>query len=99
MTELNNNDIALGIEKTFNISKFIATYLVQHNVKTEEDIYKLLNKNFNLTNPFIIPDFKKAIDRIIFAIKNQEKIIIKSILLSYLIAQFMDQKKKYQYIW
>ena len=60
-----------------NISKLLATILVNRNVVDDEYIPIFLNpKRNNFHNPFLMQDMEKAVARIIKAIENKEKTII-----------------------
>ena len=64
------------ISQKFNLNKMLSAILINRKIK-EEDIEMFLRptrKNFH--DPFLMPDMEKAVDRIIKAINNQEKIII-----------------------
>lgn len=64
------------ISEKYKLNRLLATIIVNRKVK-EEDIETFLNptrKNFY--NPFLMPDMEKAVERIIKAINNKEKIII-----------------------
>ena len=64
------------ISKKYNINKLLATILVNRKID-EKNIEIFLNptrKNFH--DPFLMPDMNIAVDRIINAIENKEKIII-----------------------
>ena len=59
-----------------NLNKLLASILINRNIR-EEDIEIFLNptrKNFH--DPFLMPDMEIAVERIIKAIENKEKIII-----------------------
>lgn len=65
------------IARKYSISKLIARILVKRNIIEDEKINVFLNptrKDFY--NPFLMPDMEKAVDRIIKAIENNEKIVI-----------------------
>lgn len=62
------------ISKMYNINKLLASILINRKVKDIELYLKPTRKNFH--DPFLMPDMEIAIDRIIKAINNQEKIII-----------------------
>ena len=65
------------IVKQFNISELLATVLVNRNIVNEKDIELFLNPTRNdFHDPYLMPDMKKAVDRIIEAINNNEKTII-----------------------
>lgn len=62
------------ISKMYNINKLLASILINRKVKDIELYLKPTRKNFH--DPFLMPDMEIAVDRIIKAINNQEKIII-----------------------
>lgn len=64
------------ISQKYNLNKLLASILINRDIK-EEDIEVFLNptrKNFH--DPFLMPDMEIAVQRIIKAIENKEKIII-----------------------
>ena len=64
------------ISQKYNLNKLLASIIINRNIN-EEDIEVFLNptrKNFH--DPFLMPDMKIAVERIIKAINNKEKIII-----------------------
>ncbi len=64
------------ISHKYNINKLLASIILNRKIK-EKDIEVFLNptrKNFH--NPFLMPDMNIAVERIIEAISNKEKIII-----------------------
>lgn len=64
------------ISKKHNINKLLSSILINRRIK-EEEIEVFLNPTRqNFHNPFLMPDMEKAVERIITAINNQEKIII-----------------------
>ena len=65
------------ISKQFNISNLVSTILVNRGLEDEKEIEKYLSptrKDFY--DPYLMPDMQIAVDRIIEAINNKEKIII-----------------------
>ena len=65
------------ISEKFNISKLLAKVLVNREVLKDEEIQMFLNPTRNdFYNPFLMPDMKVAVDRIIKAIENKEKVVI-----------------------
>ena len=65
------------ISKTHNISKLLARVLINRNITNAEDINIFLNPTRNdFHDPYLMPDMKKAVERIVLAIKNKERIII-----------------------
>ncbi len=67
-------DVALK----YNISEILATVLINRNIiKSDEYVKTFLEPTRNdFHDPFKMPDMKKAVDRILKAIKNKEKVII-----------------------
>lgn len=73
----NDSEEVEKIAKEFNVSKLLATILSNKKISKKEDIEKFLNptrKDFH--DPFLMPDMKIAVDRIIKAIETKEKIMI-----------------------
>ena len=65
------------ISQKFNISELLATVLVNRNIKTDEEIKLFLNPTRNdFHDPYLMPDMKIAVDRIINAIDEKEKTMI-----------------------
>lgn len=72
-----NEEIVKEISKKFGINELLASILVNRNVIEEETIKKFLNPTRNdFYNPFTLPDIEKAVDRIIKAMNNNERVII-----------------------
>lgn len=64
------------IAKQYNLNKLLASILVNRKLD-ESEIKDFLNPTRNsFHNPFLMPDMKKAVTRIIKAIQNNEKVII-----------------------
>lgn len=73
--ESNEKEINKILEQ-YNVNKLLATILVNRKIK-EEDIEVFLNPTrTNFHDPFLMPDMTIAVERIIKAINNKEKIII-----------------------
>ena len=65
------------IAEEFNISELLATVIVNRGIEKKEEIDIFLNPTrSNFHDPYLMPDMKKAIDRIEKAIEIQEKVII-----------------------
>ena len=65
------------VQEEFGLSRLLATIIVNKGLQTKEEIEVFLNptrKDFH--NPYLMPDMKIAVDRIVKAIENQEKVII-----------------------
>lgn len=61
----------------FKISELLATVLINRNIVENKDIELFLNPTRNdFHDPYLMPDMKPAVQRIINAIKNNEKTII-----------------------
>ncbi|MGN1330901.1 MAG: single-stranded-DNA-specific exonuclease RecJ [Clostridia bacterium] len=65
------------IREKFNVSNLLATVLVNRDITDEKEIEVFLNPTRNdFHDPYLMPDMKIAVERIIKAINNQEKVII-----------------------
>ena len=65
------------ISEKFNISELLATVLVNRNIVKDEEIKLFLNPTRNdFHDPYLMPDMKVAVDRIVKAIETQEKTMI-----------------------
>lgn len=63
--------------KTFNIDSLIATILVNRQITQKDEIETFLNPTRDsFYNPFLLQDMSKAVERIIKAKNNKEKILI-----------------------
>ena len=74
--EVDENEVE-KLSRKYSLSKLIAKILVNRNIVEDEKVNVFLNptrKDFY--NPFLMPDMEKAVDRIIKAIENKEKIMI-----------------------
>ena len=70
-------DTAEKISKEFNISRLVANIIANKGLKDKKEIEIFLNptrKDFY--DPFLMPDMEKAVERIVKAINNKEKITI-----------------------
>ena len=68
--------LVLQLERECKINNLLATVLANRGINCE-NIEKFLNPTrHDFHNPFEMPDMEKAVNRIIMAIKKQEKIII-----------------------
>ena len=78
--EYYNSDekIVKEIEEKFNVSKLLATILVNRGIVEKEKIRKFLEPTRDdFYDPFLMPDMDIAINRILDAMKNKEKIMKK----------------------
>ena len=72
-----NEEKVKDISNKFNISKLLAKILVNREVTDDKQIQMFLNPTRNdFYNPFLLPDMEIAVERIIKAINNKEKVII-----------------------
>ena len=71
-----NNEKIEEISRKYNLNKLLATILVNRNIE-ENQIEIYLNPNRkNFHDPFLMPDMEIAVNRILKAMGNKEKIII-----------------------
>ena len=64
------------ISQKYNLNKLLLSIIINRNIR-EEDIEVFLNPTRNnFHDPFLMPDMEIAVERIIKAINNKEKIII-----------------------
>ncbi|HHT03745.1 MAG TPA: hypothetical protein GX005_05410, partial [Bacteroidales bacterium] len=73
----------LQVDKTctrpedFEVYKIIANLLVQRGINNYDDAKKFFRPNINdLHDPFMLNDMDEAVERIMFAIKGGEKILV-----------------------
>lgn len=72
-----NEEQIKEISEKNNISELLARILVNREIIDEEQIKTFLNPTRNdFYDPFLMPDMEKAVERILRAIKNKEKVII-----------------------
>lgn len=65
------------ISSKYKISELLARVLVNRGITDEQDIKIFLGPTRNdFYDPFLMPDMEKAVDRIIEAIENQDKVMI-----------------------
>ena len=65
------------IKEKYELSDLVASILVKRNIIEEEQIRIFLEPTRNdFYDPFLMPDMEKAVDRIIKAIDNKEKVMI-----------------------
>ena len=73
----NDETIIQEIQKKFNISKLLATILVNRGIVEDREIQKFLEPTReDFYDPFLMPDMEIAVNRIIKAMKDKEKIMI-----------------------
>jgi len=72
-----NDEYLTYLSKKTGISKTLAQILVGRGIKEPSQVKDFLNPSLQLlSEPFSIPDLRKAVERIRFAIKNNERILI-----------------------
>lgn len=72
-----DNEITNEIANQFNISKLVAGIIASKGLKNADEIEVFLHpRRTDFHNPFLMPDMEKAVDRIIKALKNNEKVAI-----------------------
>ena len=65
------------IKQNYKLKNLIAKLIEQKNFKNEEELKIFLNPTRNdFYDPFLMPDMKKAVNRITTALKNEENITI-----------------------
>ncbi|MDY0375290.1 MAG: single-stranded-DNA-specific exonuclease RecJ [Desulfobacterium sp.] len=65
------------LEKELGCQRVIATLLANRDIKTPEAALAFLSPSLTaLTNPFALKDMDRAVERIILAIENKERILI-----------------------
>ena len=72
-----NNEKIIEIAKKHNISELLTKILVNRGIIDDKEIDTFLNPTRNdFYDPYLMPDMEKAVERIIKAINNQEKVMI-----------------------
>ena len=72
-----NNDKIEELVKTYKINNLLATILINRGIDSKEKIRQFLEPTRqDFYNPYLMKDMEIAVERIIRAIKNQEKVII-----------------------
>ncbi|MBR5227858.1 MAG: single-stranded-DNA-specific exonuclease RecJ [Clostridia bacterium] len=75
LKEINEKEI-LEYKEKFKISETLASMLVSKGIKVDE-VKSYLNPDISyLNDPFVLPDMKRLVDRILQAQNNQENIVI-----------------------
>ena len=72
----NNIEEAKRISEKFNINLITAKIIANKNLSDEQIKIFLEPTRDNFYDPFLLPDMEKAVDRIIKAIDNKEKVVI-----------------------
>lgn len=63
------------IRSKYSVSRLVATVIANKNLQSSIDVYLNPTRN-DFYDPFLMPDMKIAVDRIVKAIENKEKVII-----------------------
>ena len=63
------------ISQKYNLNRLLSSIIVNRNIKEDIDVF-LNPTRSNFYDPFLMPDMEIAVDRIIKAINNKEKMII-----------------------
>ncbi len=72
-----NENLVNEIAEKFNISKILASVLVNRKIVDDESIKIFLNPTRNdFHDPYLMPDMEKAVNRILQAMEAQEKVLI-----------------------
>ncbi len=72
-----NSEEIIDIAKKHNISELLTKILVNRGITDDKEIDTFLNPTRNdFYDPYLMPDMDKAVERIIKAINNQEKVMI-----------------------
>lgn len=72
-----NYEIANELKKRFNISEIVARSIINRGIDNLEDAESFLNPELQyLNDPFLLKDMEKAVDRILHALDENEKICI-----------------------
>ncbi len=74
--ENKNEEIVISLQNKYKLSRFLAKILANRIIKEEEARVFLNPTRHDFKDPFDMPDMEKAVDRIINAIRNNEKVII-----------------------
>lgn len=65
------------ISKNASISPLLARVLINRGIKTPEDIHSFLNPDLSgLSDPFELPDMRKAVDRVRAALQRSERVLV-----------------------
>ena len=70
-----NEDEINKISQKYNLNRLLSSIIVNRNIKEDIDVF-LNPTRSNFYDPFLMPDMEIAVDRIIKAINNKEKMII-----------------------
>lgn len=72
-----NNDKIAEVAEKHNISELLTKILLNRGITEDKEIDTFLNPTrHDFYDPYLMPDMEKAVERIIKAINNQEKVMI-----------------------
>jgi single-stranded-DNA-specific exonuclease len=72
-----NSEYVHYLSRTASISPVLARILINRGIKTADDVHGFLHPNLSsLSDPFELPDMNVAVERIISALKRNERIFI-----------------------
>ncbi|MCS7073170.1 MAG: single-stranded-DNA-specific exonuclease RecJ [Bacteroidia bacterium] len=72
-----NQEIVAELAKGLQIDAYTAKVLAQRGIDTVEKAYRFFNPSWDeLHDPYLMEDMDKAVQRILQAFKNQEKIVV-----------------------
>ena len=72
-----DSEVVKQLSKQLETPEIIARLLINRGIRSPESALKFFNPNFeNLHDPFLMADMEKAVDRLISAIRENERILI-----------------------
>lgn len=71
-----NRELAQSISNNMGIPPFLSMMLAIRNITGEEEIKNFLSEESNFSDPYLIKDMDKAVNRIKIAVENGEKICV-----------------------
>jgi single-stranded-DNA-specific exonuclease len=72
-----NYDLAEGLKEQFNINEMLARTLINRGIENIEEANRFVKADLNdLYDPYLLSDMEKAVDRILAAIEENERICI-----------------------
>ncbi|MBM4315767.1 MAG: hypothetical protein FJ122_17880, partial [Deltaproteobacteria bacterium] len=72
-----NDDLEGLLSREMGLSPILSRILMNRDITNTDDAHRYLSPSLrDLHNPFLMQDMKKAVDRLIRAILNHEKVVI-----------------------
>ncbi len=71
-----DKELASELSEKFNINPFVSLLLVSRGFNNEKSFSDFISDNDNLEDPFLLKDMDKAVNRLMKAVDNGEKITI-----------------------